>query len=148
MTVIVRTIADLRAVTTAWRKDGLTSAVIPTMGALHEGHLTLVREAKKRAGKTVATIFVNPSQFAPTEDLSRYPRDEEDDVRKLASVKCDLAYIPDSSEVYPAGFLRTNSAPISLAAWRPWLRSSSINAAATSPCLARKTTSSSRSSPG
>ena len=104
MTVIVRTLADLRAITTGWRRDGKTSAVVPTMGALHGGHLTLVREGKKRADKCVATIFVNPSQFAPTEDLSRYPRDEDDDLRLLKSVKCDLAYIPSPDEIYPAGF--------------------------------------------
>jgi pantoate--beta-alanine ligase len=113
MTVIVRTIADLRAMTGGWRKDGKTSAVIPTMGALHEGHLTLVRNGKKRADKCIATIFINPSQFSPAEDLSRYPRDEEDDMGKLASVNCDLAYIPASQEVYPAGFstLVTPSGP-------------------------------------
>ncbi len=105
--IVARSLADLRDVTNLWRSEDLTSAVVPTMGALHEGHLTLVAEAKAKADRVVATIFVNPKQFAANEDLSRYPRDEEGDLAKLEEAGCDLAYLPDPDEVYPDGFVTT-----------------------------------------
>jgi pantoate--beta-alanine ligase len=74
--IVVRTLADLRELTGQWAEDGMSHAVIPTMGALHEGHLTLVEEALKVADRAIATIFVNPKQFGANEDLARYPRDE------------------------------------------------------------------------
>jgi pantoate--beta-alanine ligase len=101
--VVVRTIAELRQITGAWRKAGEAIALIPTMGALHEGHLALVREGQRLACRTVVSIFVNPTQFAPHEDFSRYPRDEAGDVAKLATVACDLVWAPDASTMYPPG---------------------------------------------
>ena len=106
---LVRTIRALRRETARWRDDGLTYAVVPTMGALHEGHLTLVREGLKRADRVVTTIFVNPRQFAANEDLSRYPRDESGDVRKLGAAGTHLIFAPPREEVYPEGFATTVS---------------------------------------
>ena len=100
---IVRTVKDLRRIIGRWRAEGDTVALIPTMGALHAGHLGLVKHAKKRADKAVVSIFVNPAQFAPTEDLSCYPRDEAGDLEKLASVGTDLVWAPTVAEMYPAG---------------------------------------------
>lgn len=106
---LVRTIAALRRETAKWRAEGLTWAVVPTMGALHQGHLTLVREGLRRADRVVATIFVNPKQFAATEDLGRYPRDEGGDIRKLGSVGTHLIFAPPPEVIYPPGFCTTVS---------------------------------------
>jgi pantoate--beta-alanine ligase len=80
------------------------------MGALHQGHLALIAHARARADRVIATIFVNPTQFAPNEDFARYPRDEAGDAAKLAAASCDLLYAPDAAEMYPAGFSTTVSA--------------------------------------
>lgn len=101
---VVRTIPELRAETAKWKKEGLASAVVPTMGALHDGHITLVREGLKRAPRAVTTIFVNPTQFSANEDLSRYPRDEQGDLTKLAEAGCHLVFAPSPAIVYPEGF--------------------------------------------
>ncbi len=101
---IVRTVADLRATVAGWRRAGETVALIPTMGYLHEGHLALVRRGRELADRAVATLFVNPTQFGPTEDLARYPRDEAGDAAKLAGAGCDLLFAPDAAEMYPPGF--------------------------------------------
>ena len=101
---IVRNILDLRQETKAWRAEGLKSAVVPTMGALHQGHITLVREGLKRADRVVTTIFVNPKQFAAHEDLGRYPRTEASDVAQLEAAGAHLVFAPPPDEVYPPGF--------------------------------------------
>jgi pantoate--beta-alanine ligase len=102
---VVETIADLRAQIAAWRTtEPARIGLVPTMGALHEGHLSLVREAKARTGKVVVSIFVNPAQFAPHEDFDRYPRTMEDDLAKLTSTGADLVFAPDVNEMYPQGF--------------------------------------------
>lgn len=101
---IVRTVADLRAAVTQYRRSGAGIGLVPTMGALHDGHLTLVRSAKLDNARVIATIFVNPKQFGPTEDLSRYPRDEAADVAMLREVGTDLLFAPDLGEMYPEGF--------------------------------------------
>ncbi|HCK83472.1 MAG TPA: pantoate--beta-alanine ligase, partial [Hyphomonadaceae bacterium] len=88
----------------AWRAGGQSVGLVPTMGALHEGHLSLVRAAKARAGRVVASLFVNPKQFAPHEDFERYPRDETRDAAMLAGAGCDLLYAPGRSAMYPDGF--------------------------------------------
>jgi pantoate--beta-alanine ligase len=106
---LVRTVVALRRETARWRAEGLTYAVVPTMGALHEGHLKLVQEGLKRADRVITTIFVNPRQFAANEDLSRYPRDEGGDVKKLGGVGTHLIFAPPPSEVYRAGFATTVS---------------------------------------
>lgn len=102
--VIIRTIADLRAQVAAWRKDGQTVALVPTMGALHDGHLSLMRLAKSQADRVIASIFVNPAQFGPGEDYERYPRTEAEDVAKLATADVDAAFVPNVREMYPEGF--------------------------------------------
>jgi pantoate--beta-alanine ligase len=101
---VVRTVAELRKVTAGWRRAGNTIALVPTMGALHGGHLSLVELAGINADKIVVSIFVNPTQFAPNEDLARYPRDEAGDLKKLATAGADLVWSPEVAEMYPEGF--------------------------------------------
>jgi pantoate--beta-alanine ligase len=106
---IVRTVAELRARVRGWRAAGERVGFVPTMGALHEGHLSLVRLAKQNAQRCVASVFVNPTQFGPNEDFAAYPRGEARDAELLASVGCDLLYAPDVGEMYPQGFATTVS---------------------------------------
>ena len=101
---VARTITALRARVDDWKKDGLSVALVPTMGALHAGHLSLVTHASKIADRTVVSIFVNPTQFAPHEDLDAYPRQERDDLEQLKATGCHLAYTPSAEAMYPAGF--------------------------------------------
>ncbi|MHB9880088.1 pantoate--beta-alanine ligase [Pacificimonas sp. ICDLI1SI03] len=101
---VVRTVAALRVVVDGWRRAGEKSALIPTMGALHAGHLALVATGRAAADRTVASIFVNPTQFAPGEDLDRYPRQEVADRAALEEAGCDLLYAPAVEEMYPDGF--------------------------------------------
>lgn len=100
---IVRTVADLRAAVAAWRKAGDRVGLVPTMGALHDGHLSLVTLAKTRAERVVASVFVNPTQFGPNEDFDAYPRNEAKDGELLAGAGCDLLFAPTVAEMYPAG---------------------------------------------
>ena len=104
MAMLVSDVSGLRQVVAGWQQAGLRVAVVPTMGALHEGHLTLVREAFKRADKVIVTIFVNPKQFAPTEDLARYPRDFDGDMALLETEGVDLVYGPTLESMYGPGF--------------------------------------------
>ncbi|ARE38630.1 Pantoate--beta-alanine ligase [Rhodovulum sp. P5] len=106
---ILRKLADLRALTREWRGNGDRIAVVPTMGALHEGHLSLVQAAKAAADRVIVTIFVNPRQFNNPEDLANYPRTEESDAAKLAPFAVDAIYVPDPDQVYPEGFSTTVS---------------------------------------
>ena len=101
---VVRDAAALAAAVGEWRAADERVAVVPTMGYLHEGHLALVARARELAPRVVATIFVNPTQFAPHEDLGRYPRDEAGDIAKLADAGCDLLFAPPVEAVYPPGF--------------------------------------------
>jgi pantoate--beta-alanine ligase len=107
----VRTVKDLRAQVAKSREAGDTIALVPTMGAIHAGHLSLIAVAKGHADRVVASIFVNPTQFGPKEDFKRYPRDEAGDVEKLAEAGVDLVFIPDTAEMYPAGFATKVSLP-------------------------------------
>lgn len=101
---LVRTINHLRGEIANWRAAGERVALVPTMGALHAGHIALVGAALSMADKVVVSIFVNPMQFAPHEDLARYPRDEAGDLGKLAGAGAHLVWAPPVSEMYPEGF--------------------------------------------
>ncbi|MGB5092471.1 MAG: pantoate--beta-alanine ligase [Parvibaculum sp.] len=103
---VARTVADLRAAVADWRKQGLRVALVPTMGALHAGHLSLVDLGLTRADRVIVSIFVNPSQFAPHEDFSAYPRTEAADAEKLTG-KAHLIFAPSAQEIYPSGFATT-----------------------------------------
>jgi pantoate--beta-alanine ligase len=105
MIPIVRTVADLRALARAWRAKGETIGVVPTMGALHDGHLSLARRARAECDRVVTTIFVNPRQFNNPEDLKKYPRSEAADAALLATVPVDAIFAPPVDEVYPEGFI-------------------------------------------
>lgn len=107
----VRTVKDLRAEVAKWRASGDTVALVPTMGALHAGHLSLIALGKQRAKRVVVSIFVNPTQFGPKEDFKRYPRDEKGDIEKLAEAGADLVFAPSEAEMYPPGFATKVSLP-------------------------------------
>lgn len=104
---VVRSVADLRARVAAWRDGKLSVALVPTMGALHAGHLSLVKRGLELADRVVASVFVNPTQFGPNEDFARYPRQEEKDRAALESVGCHLLFAPTVPEMYPEGFATT-----------------------------------------
>lgn len=104
---VARTVTDLRSHVAAWRKAGQRVALVPTMGALHKGHLSLIRAGQARAERVIATIFVNPTQFSPAEDFAAYPRGEGADAEKLRQVGTDLLFAPGVAEMYPAGFATT-----------------------------------------
>ena len=101
---IIRSLTELREQVTAWKRAGDTVGVVPTMGALHQGHLSLVRAAENECDRVIVTIFVNPKQFNAPEDYENYPRTEEEDAQKLASFKVDAVYVPDGAQMYPDGF--------------------------------------------
>jgi pantoate--beta-alanine ligase len=100
----VRTIAELRERVARWRAEGRVIGMVPTMGALHAGHRSLIEAAKKETARVVVTLFVNPAQFAPTEDLAAYPRDEAADRAMLTALAVDLLFAPPPDEIYPPGF--------------------------------------------
>lgn len=100
-TPIVRPLADLRALVRGWKAAGETIGVVPTMGALHEGHLSLVRAAKAGCDRVIVTLFVNPRQFNNAEDFAKYPRTEHADAALLAPLSVDALFVPDAAEVYP-----------------------------------------------
>jgi len=101
---VVRTIAALRAKVDSWHLDGKTIGLTPTMGSIHNGHISLVTKSVSIADRTVASIFVNPKQFAAHEDLDTYPRDEAHDIAAMMDAGCDLIYCPSGNEMYPQGF--------------------------------------------
>lgn len=98
---VISTISDTHSAVRALQRGGKAVGLVPTMGALHEGHLSLVRRAKSECDVAVATIFVNPTQFAPHEDFSKYPRTLESDLELLESANCDLVFVPSREEMYP-----------------------------------------------
>jgi pantoate--beta-alanine ligase len=104
VTALVRTKAELRTALEPVRRAGRTIGLVPTMGALHDGHLALLRTARDRADVVVMSLFVNPAQFRPGEDLEAYPRDEDGDLRRAEAAGVDLVYAPEVAEVYPEGF--------------------------------------------
>ena len=101
--LIARTGPELARATASLRRDGRTLALVPTMGALHDGHLALLGTARAAADAVAASIFVNPTQFGAGEDLARYPRDEAGDLAKLRHAGCDLCWMPTAAEIYPSG---------------------------------------------
>ncbi len=102
--LIFREISALRRAVAQWRASGETIALIPTMGALHAGHISLLEASRAHARRAVVSIFVNPTQFAPNEDFSAYPRTFEADFAKLAEAGCDGCFAPTAAEMYPEGF--------------------------------------------
>lgn len=101
---VLRTVAEVKAWGDALRREGRRLALVPTMGFLHEGHLSLMREGRQRADLVATSIFVNPTQFGPKEDLSRYPRDFEGDLARCASAGVAAVFAPEPAEVYPPGY--------------------------------------------
>lgn len=101
---IIRNLSELRTHIAKWRCAGQSIAVVPTMGALHAGHLSLVKAAKAAADRVIVTIFVNPKQFNNPDDLKTYPRTEHDDAKKLTPYQVDVIYVPDPAQIYPDGF--------------------------------------------
>src|SRR5256885_13898758 len=101
---VVRTKAELREAVAPVRREGMTIGLVPTMGYLHDGHLSLLRAARERCDVVVMSLFVNPAQFGPNEDLDAYPRDEARDLEIAEETSVDLVYAPAVEEVYPAGF--------------------------------------------
>ncbi|MFQ5765261.1 MAG: pantoate--beta-alanine ligase [Rhodospirillales bacterium] len=97
------TIPDLRERVDAWRRAGETVGLVPTMGALHEGHLALIRHSRAKAMRTCVTLFVNPTQFGEGEDFASYPRDEAEDMARLEAERADLLFLPSADEIYPPG---------------------------------------------
>ncbi|ATG42014.1 pantothenate synthetase PanC [Phaeobacter piscinae] len=106
---ILRRLSDLRALHSDWRREGARIGLVPTMGALHEGHLSLVAAAKAACDRVIVTIFVNPKQFNNAEDLAKYPRTELADAEKLAPYGVDAIYVPDPDQIYPEGYATTVS---------------------------------------
>ena len=102
--LIFRTVAELRRAVAQWRAAGETIALVPTMGALHAGHLALIAQARRRARRVVVSIFVNPAQFAPTEDFGSYPRNFAADLTAVRAAKADLVWAPSPAVMYPDGF--------------------------------------------
>ena len=107
----VRRVVDLRARLRSWRAQGETVGLVPTMGGLHEGHLSLVRASLAAAGRTVVTLFVNPAQFGEGEDFDDYPRDEAADAGLLAGLGAHLLFAPEGDEIYPQGHVTRVSVP-------------------------------------
>jgi pantoate--beta-alanine ligase len=101
---IVRSVPAMKALSRGWRREGLRIGFVPTMGYLHDGHLSLVRESKARAGVTVVSIFVNPTQFGPNEDFTKYPRDIEKDSAFLSEAGVDCLFYPDAAAIYPPDY--------------------------------------------
>ncbi|MFV1601394.1 MULTISPECIES: pantoate--beta-alanine ligase [unclassified Phaeobacter] len=106
---ILRRLSELRALHSDWRREGARIGLVPTMGALHDGHLSLVAAAKAACDRVIVTIFVNPKQFNNAEDLAKYPRTELTDAEKLAPYGVDAIYVPDPDQIYPEGYATTVS---------------------------------------
>lgn len=139
--LIARTIPALRRAVDNLRKRKATIALVPTMGALHDGHVSLVRLAKRRASRVVVSIFVNPTQFAPTEDFGAYPRTWKSDIAKLAAEEVEMVWHPGVEAMYPQGFA-TRIVPEG----RRWLDSRTASGRTSSAASPRSSASCSRKS--
>ncbi|MGD9916639.1 MAG: pantoate--beta-alanine ligase [Paenirhodobacter sp.] len=104
MTQVIRSSAELREKVAGWKRSGMLVGVVPTMGALHDGHMSLVRAAREQSDRVIVTIFVNPMQFNNVDDLKKYPRDEGHDIGMLEAEGVDVLFAPGVDEVYPEGF--------------------------------------------
>src|SRR6266853_4768894 len=102
---VARTVAALREAVAGWRRQQERIALVPTMGALHRGHLALVEASRRHCERVVASLFVNPKQFGPREDFAAYPRDEATDLAKFREAGVDLVFAPPVEEMYPPGFV-------------------------------------------
>ena len=102
--MLVRTVEEMKALSRRWREEGKTIGFVPTMGYLHEGHLSLVRRAREENDRVVVSIFVNPTQFGPNEDYNRYPRDLDRDMKLLEPIGVDAVFYPSVEEMYPEGY--------------------------------------------
>ena len=109
MTEVIRSAAELREKVAGWKRSGMLVGVVPTMGALHDGHLSLARAAREQSDRVIVTVFVNPMQFNNASDLEKYPRDEAHDLALLESEGVDVLFAPGVDEVYPDGFATTVS---------------------------------------
>src|SRR5438552_13819289 len=107
---VARTLAALREAVAGWRRQQERIALVPTMGALHRGHLALVEAARRHCERVVASLFVNPKQFGPREDFAAYPRSEAADLAKFSKAGVDLVFAPTVEEMYPAGLVTTGRA--------------------------------------
>ncbi|MEW6517034.1 MAG: pantoate--beta-alanine ligase [candidate division FCPU426 bacterium] len=103
-TKLITAIKDIRLLTERWRRNGKSIGLVPTMGALHEGHQSLIREARRACDRVVVTLFVNPLQFSPAEDLETYPRDLKKDLRLVSAEKVEVLFAPAKEDMYPEGF--------------------------------------------
>jgi pantoate--beta-alanine ligase len=101
---VIASVGEMQSLSNGARSDGRRISLVPTMGALHEGHINLISEAKKMGDVLVVTIFVNPTQFGPHEDFTKYPRDLEGDLRKIEGLGVDFVFAPTPEEMYPEGF--------------------------------------------
>ncbi len=109
---VIETIDAMRAKCAEWKRKGQTIALVPTMGALHDGHIRLMERAKELGGRVVASVFVNPTQFGPGEDFERYPRDLEGDRAKSERAGVDAVFAPSAAEIYPPGFQSSVAVPL------------------------------------
>lgn len=101
---IIKTVKGVQDISRWFRCEGKFIGFVPTMGALHEGHLSLIRRSKEENDRTIVSIFINPAQFGPNEDFQKYPRDIEGDLSKLSALEADVVFMPDPEEMYPEGF--------------------------------------------
>lgn len=104
---IIKSISEMQRISTQFRKNNKKIALVPTMGFLHRGHLSLIETARKQADLVITSIFVNPTQFAPNEDFNKYPRNMEEDIKNCEKVGCDIIFFPDTLEIYPIGHSTT-----------------------------------------